>query len=90
MAKIRFGLNLSWAVKRWPMPEDWSEIVARLDVKYVQFSFDLLDPRALSHVVEHMAGLLVDAVRKYGITVHSTFTGLGAYSFNMLSHPDPL
>ncbi len=90
VAKIRFGLNLSWAVKRWPMPEDWSEIVARLDVKYVQFSFDLLDPRALSHVVEHMAGLLVDAVRKYGITVHSTFTGLGAYSFNMLSHPDPL
>ncbi len=90
MTKIRFGLNLSWAVKRWPMPKDWSEIVSKLDVKYVQFSFDLLDPRALSHVVDYMAGLIINAIKVNGITIHSTFTGLAAYSFNMLSHPDPL
>ncbi|MCS7112005.1 MAG: TIM barrel protein [Ignisphaera sp.] len=90
MVKTRFGLNLSWAVKRWPLPEDWAEIAARLDVKYVQFSFDLLDPRALSIAVDHMMGLLIDAVKRFGITIHSTFTGLAAYSFNMLSHPDPL
>lgn len=90
MANIRLGLNLSWAVKRWPMPNEWAEIVAKLDVRYVQFSYDLLDPRATSDAVEHMANLILDAVKTYGIIIHSTFTGLAAYSFNLLSHPDPV
>lgn len=90
MARIVLGSNLSWAVKRWPMPEDWSEIVAKLDIKYVQFSFDLLDPRSTQDAVDHMAGLILDAVKRYGIVIHSTFTGLAAYSFNLLSHPDPV
>ncbi|MEM1682927.1 MAG: TIM barrel protein [Ignisphaera sp.] len=90
MTKLHLGLNLSWAVKRWPMPEEWAEIVAKLDVKYVQFSYDLLDPRSTHDAVEHMANLILDAVKKYGIVIHSTFTGLAAYSFNLLSHPDPV
>lgn len=90
MARLHLGLNLSWAVKRWPMPEEWGEIVTKLDVKYVQFSYDLLDPRATLDAVEHMANLILDAVKKYGVIVHSTFTGLAAYSFNLLSHPDPV
>ena len=90
MARVVLGLNLSWAVKRWPMPDEWAEISAKLDVRYIQFSFDLLDPRAPSYVVDHMVGLLTDAVKRYGISIHSTFTGLAAYSFNLLTHPDPL
>lgn len=90
MAKITLGLNLSWAVKRWPMPEDWAEIVAKLDVKYVQFSFDLLDPRSTPAAVDHMANLILDSLKRYGIAIHSTFTGLAAYSFNLLAHPDPV
>ena len=90
MAKIVLGLNLSWAVKRWPMPEDWAEIAAKLDVKYIQFSFDLLDPRSTPIAVEHMANLIQDALKRYGLTIHSTFTGLAAYSFNLLAHPDPV
>jgi len=90
MAKIVLGLNLSWAVKRWPMPEDWAEIVAKLDVKYIQFSFDLLDPRSTPIAVERMANLIQDALKRYGLTIHSTFTGLAAYSFNLLAHPNPV
>ncbi|MDK6028605.1 TIM barrel protein [Ignisphaera sp. 4213-co] len=90
MAKIVLGLNLSWAVKRWPMPDEWSEIVAKNDVKYVQFSFDLFDPRSTQAAVEHMAGLIRDAIKRYGIVIHSTFTGLAAYSYNLLAHPDPI
>ena len=90
MARVVLGLNLSWAVKRWPLPEDWAEISAKLDVKYVQFSFDLLDPRSTQDAVEYMAWLVVDAIKRYGVAIHSTFTGLGAYSFNLLSHPDPV
>ena len=90
MAKVVFGTNLSWAVKRWPMPSEWAEILASMDVKVAQFSFDLFDPRASPGAAEHMAALVRDAVKAYGITIHSTFTGLAAYSFNMLSHPDPV
>lgn len=90
MAKIHLGLNNCWAVKRWPMPDEWAEIAAKLDVKYIQFSFDLLDPRSTPTALEHMASLILDAVKKYGIVIHSTFTGLAAYSFNLLSHPDPI
>lgn len=90
MTKMYLGLNLSWAVKRWPMPDEWAEIVAGLDVKYVQFSFDLLDPRSLPTTVEHMAALILNALKKYGVVIHSTFTGLAAYSFNLLAHPDPV
>jgi len=90
MAKVVLGLNLSWAVKRWPMPEDWAEIAAKLDVKYIQFSFDLVDPRSTPTAVEHMVNLIQDALKRYGLTIHSTFTGLAAYSYNQLAHPDPV
>jgi len=90
MVKIYFGVNNCFAVKRWPMPEDWAEIYAKLDVKYVQFSFDLLDPRIHRYALDHMIGLVKDAVKRYGLTIHSTFTGLIGYSLNLLAHPDPL
>jgi len=90
MARIFFGVNNCFAVKRWPMPEDWAEIYSKLDVKYVQFSFDLLDPRTSRRAREHMVELIRDAVRRYGLVLHSTFTGLIAYSLNLLTHPDPL
>jgi D-erythrulose 1-phosphate 3-epimerase len=39
------GINLSFAVKRWPEPEAWSAFVRdELGLDLVQFSFDLLDP----------------------------------------------
>ncbi len=90
MTKIAFGTNLSWAVKRWPLPAEWASILASLDVKNVQFSFDLFDPRGSTEAAEHMASLITDATKSYNIYVHSTFTGLAEYSFNMLSHPDPI
>ncbi len=90
MAKIYFGINNCFAVKRWPMPEDWAEIYAKTDVKYLQFSFDLLDPRTYRYALDHMIGLIRDAVKRYGLVIHSSFTGLMAYSLNLLAHPDPL
>ncbi|MGC9071954.1 MAG: sugar phosphate isomerase/epimerase family protein [Acidilobus sp.] len=90
MAKVVFGTNLSWAVKRWPLPSEWANIITSLDVHVLQFSFDLFDPRGSPEASEHMASLISEAVKEYGVSVHSTFTGLAAYSFNMLAHPDPI
>ena len=72
------------------MPEDWAELYAELDVKYLQFSYDLLDPVINKLSADYMAGLIRDAVKKHGLELHSAFTGLAAYSFNLLTHPDPL
>ncbi len=36
-----------------------------------------------------MIPLTKDALHKTGLTIHSTVTGLAAYSYNLLTHPDP-
>ena len=88
MTKIYFGINNCWAVKRWPLPEDWAEVYRKLDVGEVQFSFDLLDPRTLKGALEYETARVKEVAQAYGIKIQSTFTGLGAYSWNLLGHPD--
>src|SRR4029450_3050714 len=44
----RLGINTCFAVKRWPEPELWAEIVrARLGLELVQHSLDLVEPQPL-------------------------------------------
>ncbi len=88
MTKIYFGINNCWAVKRWPLPEEWADIYRKLDVKEVQFSFDLLDPRTSANALEYETARVKEAAEEYGLKIHSTFTGLAAYSYNLLGHPD--
>ncbi|HDI75560.1 MAG: xylose isomerase [Thermoprotei archaeon] len=91
MAKIVLGVNNCWAVKRFVEPESWIEITAtKFDIKYVQFSFDLLDPRTPIEIAKDYIDRCKDLLKEYGVEIHSTFTGLAAYSFNLLLHPDPL
>jgi hypothetical protein len=80
--EIRLGVNTCFAVKRWPRPQDWGPVVRdRLGLRLVQHSFDLVDREAADP-----AGFR-DAVGTAGLDVGSTFTGLAAYSANMLLHP---
>lgn len=88
MVKLLLGVNNCWAVKRWIEPEVWVEITAtKLDLRYVQFSYDLLDPRSSNQALEDMVCRVIDTCRSYGVVIQSCFTGLAAYSFNLLSHP---
>ncbi len=90
MAKFILGINNCWAVKRFVEPREWIEITAtKLELKYVQFSFDLLDPRVKREVRDQIIAETLDVAREYGIVIHSAFTGLAAYSFNLLMHPNP-
>jgi len=42
------GMNLLYATKRWPEPDVWGQQVGeRWGLDYVQFVFDLLDPRTV-------------------------------------------
>jgi sugar phosphate isomerase/epimerase len=89
MAKLQLGINTCFAVKRWPEASEWAEIVgSRLDLDIAQFSFDLVDPRVRESVRTRKSLEAKEAAKQYGVKIHSTFTGLGAYSFNLLMHPD--
>jgi D-erythrulose 1-phosphate 3-epimerase len=88
--RYTLGINTCFAVKRWPEPERWAEIVAgELGLGMVQHSLDLVDLEADAPVREQ-AEAVAAACAARGIAVHSTFTGLGAYGRNLLLDPDPV
>lgn len=81
--RLTLGINTCFAVKRWPRVDDWAPIVRdRLGIRVIQHSFDLADP-----LVDDGAGLGAN-VREHHLELHSTFTGLAAYSSNLLLDPD--
>ncbi|MDQ3397940.1 MAG: sugar phosphate isomerase/epimerase [Deinococcota bacterium] len=85
-----FGINLSFAVKRWPEPEAWAAFVREdLDLTLVQFSFDLLEPWWPEDLTRPLAARVRSAAEANGLTLHSAFVGLAAYTYNALLHPDP-
>ncbi|MFL5754813.1 MAG: sugar phosphate isomerase/epimerase family protein [Chloroflexota bacterium] len=82
---LSLGINTCFAVKRWPRPDDWAPIVGdRLGLHLVQHSLDLVD---LDGSVSSTAGDIRRAIDEAGLTLHSTFTGLAAYSSNLLLDP---
>jgi sugar phosphate isomerase/epimerase len=86
---IHLGINNCFAVKRWPEPAVWARIVGKnLGLDLVQFSWDLLDPRTEESALSEIVKETLDALEKFGLQVSSTFTGLGAYSSNLLLHPN--
>ena len=82
---IRLGINTCFAVKRWPLVGDWAPIVrGRLGLRLVQHSLDLVADGSTRADAEAVAV----AARSADLELHSTFTGLAAYSDNLLLHPD--
>ena len=87
--RLELGINTCFAVKRWPMPEDWAPIVHdQLGLELVQHSLDLVDLHVSTERLDAQASQLRDAVDANGLSLHSTFTGLAAYSANLLLAPD--
>lgn len=88
MTAFSLGINTCFAVKRWPEPDVWAHLVREeLSLDLVQHTLDLVD---LGAPPDELAGS-VDAVRnaceRHGVVLHSTFTGLAAYSSNLLLSP---
>jgi sugar phosphate isomerase/epimerase len=88
--QVRLGINTCFAVKRWPRPADWAPLVAdRLGLRLVQHSLDLVDLGRRAPELERQAAAIRSAADAAGLDVTSTFTGLAAYSANLLLDPDP-
>jgi sugar phosphate isomerase/epimerase len=87
--KVNLGINTCFALKRWPRPADWASVVRDdLGLDLVELSLDLVEG------VETFAGSR-DAVERHraaldanGLQAHATFTGLAAYTLDLLMHPD--
>jgi len=87
--QLRLGINTCFAVKRWPRPIDWGPIVREvLGLRLVQHTLDLVDLSAGPAEVERQASAIVQTVRGLELEIGSTFTGLAAYSSNLLLAPD--
>ena len=90
MTDFVLGMNTCFAVKRWPEPDEWARIVAEeFGLTTVQFSFDLMDPRAGAGVVASYIDHTRIACARHGISIHSTFTGFLPFMQNLLLHPEP-
>ena len=89
MTKYILGVNTCFAVKRWPRPAEWAEIVReRLGLDLVQHSLDLVALDGPASLRRRQAEEVRIACRRFGLSLHSTFTGLAAYSSNLLLDPD--
>jgi D-erythrulose 1-phosphate 3-epimerase len=89
MTTFRLGINTCFAVKRWPRPSDWAPVVRdELGLELIQHCMDLVDLEAGRADLERQAVAVRDCCAAAGLTLHSTFTGLAAYSANLLLHPD--
>ncbi len=85
---LRLGINNCFAVKRWPLPDEWAQIVAgELGLPIVQHSLDLADLGADAAGIECQARDVGEACARAGVAVESVFTGLAAYSSNMMLAP---
>jgi len=89
MTSIKLGINNCFAVKRWPEPQAWANIVGRdLEIGIVQFSYDLLDPMTREPLLSSVAEESLEACKRNDVLIDTTFTGLIGYSLNLLTHPN--
>ncbi|MHA1271016.1 MAG: sugar phosphate isomerase/epimerase family protein [Candidatus Helarchaeota archaeon] len=86
--KVILGLNTCFAVKRWVEASEWTKIISDLKLSDCQFSLDLLDPFTEEVTKSSILNEIIMNSVGYEINIHSAFTGLAAYSYNLLLHPN--
>ena len=90
--RARLGINDCFAAKRWPRPCDWARVVRDdLGLDLVELSLDLIEHGNPGEAADcqRAVGETLEALSQYGLQAETTFTGLAAYSRNLLMHPDP-
>jgi sugar phosphate isomerase/epimerase len=79
----RLGINLGFAINKYIEPEVWSKIVREdLNLRYVQFVADLLNPFWPPAYVEDQVKRICSSIKDYDIMVESLFTS----AFTRVNH----
>ena len=84
----RLGINLGFAINKYIEPEVWSKIIAEdLELKYVQFVADLLNPFLPEDYINKQIERIIAVTKHYDIQIESLFTS--AFTrVNHLMNPD--
>jgi sugar phosphate isomerase/epimerase len=86
--RVRLGINNCFAVKRWPRPADWAQVVRyELGLEIVELSLDLMET-SNDGERQRTTESVRAALGEHGLQAETVFTGLAAYSRNLLMHPD--
>jgi sugar phosphate isomerase/epimerase len=87
--RVELGINNCFALKRWPCPDDWAQVVkGELDLDLVELSLDLVEGLEIPTERLRSVGSTRAALQKYGLRARVAFTGQAAYGLNLLMHPD--
>lgn len=87
---MKFGLNLSFAVKRWLRPDYLAHMCRKdFEVDHVQFIWDLIDPWWPKDRRKSMADRYRKAFADEGVSIDATFGGVASYSYPQLLSPYP-
>jgi sugar phosphate isomerase/epimerase len=83
MTSYAVGVNLGFAVNRFPEPKDWVPVVAEdVGIKRVQFVADLLNPALPASFRAMKVKEINRLCSSYGIKIESAFTG----AFTRVNH----
>jgi D-erythrulose 1-phosphate 3-epimerase len=86
---VTLGINTCFALKRWPRPSDWASVVHNdLGLDFVELSLDLIEGTAAFAGRRDAIERTRAALDANGLRARATFTGLAAYSLDLLMHPD--
>jgi sugar phosphate isomerase/epimerase len=88
MTKFKLGFNLICAGNRFPEPEEWTRIAREeLDLDFIQFSSDVLDPLWPEKYVNKYLERTKVGLKRHGLVIESMFSGI-FYRRHLLLHPD--
>ena len=77
------GVNLGFAVNRFPEPEDWIPLVSeQIGVRRVQFVADLLNPSLPGRIRSQKVKKINSLCEKHDVIIESAFTG----AFTRVNH----
>lgn len=86
MTKINFGVDLDFAVNRYPEPEEWARLLSEeLGVRHAQFRSDLLQPHFPDDVIKEQISRIKESCKEYDIKLLHTFT---SQRWSYCGHPD--
>jgi sugar phosphate isomerase/epimerase len=85
LSRVVLGINNCFAVKRWAEPREWARLVREeLGLSTCQLSLDLFPPGFAVEPAYAYAQASREAAAEVDLSLHSVFTGLAAYSSNLL------
>tara|TARA_A100000164_G_C21908207_1_gene774223 strand:+ start:531 stop:1424 length:894 start_codon:yes stop_codon:yes gene_type:complete len=85
--KINLGLHLGFATTRYNNPRIWTDIVRNeLDINYVQFVSDLIDPSLPNHIIKEEVDKVNFYTKKNHVLIKDVMT---LPRYNYIGHHNP-